>query len=206
MTAQVATQSSNPIRRIYDWMLRWADSPYALFALACFSFAEASFFPIPPDVLLIPLCLGAARKGFYYAAVCSAASVLGGLAGYAIGMMAWAEVSTFFFEYIPGFTPAKFDKIQALYGEHGIAIVFTAGFSPIPFKLFTIASGVMDLDLGPFIGASAIGRSLRFFLVAGLIYRFGEPICEFIDRYFNLLALVFSILLVGGILAVKLFL
>ena len=113
------------------------------------------------------------------------------------------ELSGFFFEYVPGFSPAKFLRIQELYAEHGIAIVFTAGFSPIPYKLFTISSGVMDLALGPFLLASALSRSLRFFLVAGLIYRFGEPICEFIDRYFNKLALLFSVLLVGGVLAVK---
>ncbi len=200
------TGSNNPIRKLYDWVLGWAESPYALVALFVISLAEASFFPIPPDVLLIPICLGAARKGFQYALICSVASVMGGLLGYWIGMAGWAELSGFFFQYIPGFSPDKFEHVKALYVEHGIAIVFTAGFSPIPYKLFTITSGVMDLALGPFLLASAVSRSLRFFIVAGLIYRYGEPICDFIDRYFNILALLFSLLLVGGFVGIKLFL
>ena len=137
MTAEAleTTHSRNPIRKLYNWVLSWAESPYALAALFVFSFAEASFFPIPPDVLLIPMCLGAARKGFKYALVCSVASVLGGLLGYVIGMAAWSELSGVFFDYIPGFSPEKFEHVKNLYLEHGIAIVFTAGFSPIPYKL-----------------------------------------------------------------------
>jgi membrane protein YqaA with SNARE-associated domain len=168
------------------------------------SFAEASFFPIPPDVLLIPLCLGSLRKAFKFALICSVASVLGGLAGYAIGAFAWDGTSAWFFQYVPGFTAEKFDRIQEWYSEWGWPLVFLAGFSPIPYKIFTIASGVLGMALLPFILASAVSRSARFFLVAALVAKFGEPMKEKIDKHFNLLALVFGLLLVGGFLALKL--
>jgi membrane protein YqaA with SNARE-associated domain len=191
-------------RRLYDWVLHWAATPYAVAALALLSFAEASFFPVPPDVLLIAMCLGMRQRALTFALVCSLASVAGGLLGYGIGALAWDQLSEHFYRWIPGFSAAKFERVQALYNEWGVLIVFTAGFTPIPFKLFTIVSGVMDLPILPFLGASAVGRSLRFFLVAGMIYRFGEPVRAFIDRYFNWLALAFTVLLVGGFAALKL--
>jgi len=190
-------------RRLYDWVLHWSDTPYAMAALIALAFSEASFFPIPPDVLLIAMCLKLPRRGLYYAAVCTVASVVGGLFGYYIGAGLWTGLDQFFYAYIPGFSPQRFADVQGLYKEWGVAIVFTAGFTPIPYKIFTITSGVMDLPLLPFLGASAIGRGGRFFLVAGLIALFGEPIREFIDRYFNLLALLFTVLLVGGVAALK---
>ncbi len=191
------------VRRLYDWVLHWADTPYAVPALALLAFAESSFFPIPPDVLLIAVCLGLPRRALFFALVCSVASVLGGIAGYGIGALAWGQVDELFFRWVPGFTPERFAEVQHLYVTWGIPIVFTAGFSPIPYKLFTITSGVMDQPLVPFILASAAGRSARFFLVAWLIRRFGEPIRVFIDRYFNWLALAFSLLLVGGFAVLK---
>ena len=172
--------------------------------LALISFAEASFFPIPPDILLLPLCLGNLKKAFSFALICSVASVLGGLAGYAIGAFAWDGLAPTFFEYVPGFTEEKFDRIQEWYAEWGWPLVFLAGFSPIPYKIFTIASGVLGMALVPFILASAVSRSARFFLVAALVSKFGEPMKEKIDKHFNLLALVFGLLLVGGFLALKL--
>ncbi len=190
-------------RRLYDWVLRWADSPYAVVALAVLSFTEASFFPVPPDVLLIAMCLGSRGRSWWFATVCSVASVLGGLAGYGIGAFLWGHVDQFFYTYIPGFNPARFEQVRALYVSWGVVIVFTAGFSPIPYKLFTIASGVMAMPLLPFIAASAVSRAGRFFLVAGLIYKLGEPVKIFIDKYFNWLALAFSLLLVGGFVALK---
>jgi membrane protein YqaA with SNARE-associated domain len=190
-------------RGVYDWVLHWADTPHAVAALVVLSFAEASFFPIPPDVLLIALCVGAPKRGLRFAAACSLASVVGGLAGYGIGALAWAHVGRFFYQYIPGFTPDHFEHVRALYARWGIAIVFTAGFSPIPYKLFTIVSGVMGLPITPFVAASAVSRSARFFLVAGLIYRYGAGVKTFIDRHFNWLALAFSVLLVGGVLALR---
>jgi len=191
-------------RRLYDWVLHWADTPHAVVALMLLSMAEASFFPIPPDVLLIAMCLGAPRRSFKFALYCSLASVVGGMIGYAIGYAAWASLDQIFYAYVPGFTPESFAHVQELYNEHGVLIVFTAGFTPIPYKLFTITSGVMSLDLLPFAGASAIGRAGRFFLVAGLIFAFGKPIKSFIDRYFNLLVVAFTVLLVGGFAVLKL--
>jgi membrane protein YqaA with SNARE-associated domain len=194
---------NNPLRRVYNWTLSLAEKKMSGLWLGLLSFAEASFFPIPPDVLLIPLCLGKMKKAFQFALICSIASVLGGLAGYAIGAFAWEELSATFFKYIPGFTPEKFDRLQSWYEEWGWPLVFLAGFSPIPYKIFTVASGVLGMAIMPFILASAISRSARFFLVAFLMAKFGEPMKEKIDKHFNLLALLFGILLVGGVLVLK---
>ena len=130
----------NPLRRIYEWTLSLAERKLSGLWLALISFAEASFFPIPPDILLLPLCLGNLKKAFSFALICSVASVLGGLAGYAIGAFAWDGLAPTFFEYVPGFTEEKFDRIQEWYAEWGWPLVFLAGFSPIPYKIFTIPS------------------------------------------------------------------
>ena len=193
----------NPLRKIYEWTLSLAERRLSGLWLGLLSFAEASFFPIPPDVLLIPLCLGKMKKAFKFAFICSIASVLGGVAGYAIGALAWDELSGLFFQYIPGFTPEKFDQLKSWYEEWGWPLVFIAGFSPIPYKIFTVASGVLGMALWPFILASAISRSARFFLVAFLLAKFGEPMKEKIDKHFNLLALLFGVLLIGGIVVLK---
>ena len=198
-----ALDTKNPIRKIYNWTLSLAERKFSGLWLGLLSFAESSFFPIPPDVLLIPLCLGKMKKAFKFAFICSIASVLGGIAGYVIGAYAWDELSRFFFEYIPGFTPEKFDQLKAWYEEWGWPLVFIAGFSPIPYKIFTVASGVLGMALWPFILASAVSRSARFFLVAFLLAKFGEPMKEKIDKHFNLLALLFGLLLIGGIVALK---
>jgi len=193
----------NPLRKIYEWTLSLAERRLSGLWLGLLSFAEASFFPIPPDVLLISLCLGKMKKAFKFAFICSIASVLGGVAGYAIGAFAWDELSGLFFQYIPGFTPEKFDQLKSWYEEWGWPLVFIAGFSPIPYKIFTVASGVLGMALWPFIMASAISRSARFFLVAFLLAKFGEPMKEKIDKHFNLLALLFGVLLIGGIVVLK---
>ena len=195
--------SGNPLRQIYNWTLSLAERKFSGLWLGLLSFAEASFFPIPPDVLLIPLCLGKMKKAFKFAFICSIASVLGGIAGYAIGAFAWDELSGLFFQYIPGFTPEKFDKLKSWYEEWGWPLVFIAGFSPIPYKIFTVASGVLGMALWPFILASTVSRSARFFLVAFLLAKFGEPMKEKIDKHFNLLALLFGVLLIGGIVVLK---
>ena len=197
------TKSRNPLRRIYDWTLSLAERKTSSWWLGLISFSEASFFPIPPDVLLIPLCLGAIRKALKFALICSIASVLGGLAGYAIGFYGWETLEGFFYDFVPGFTPEKFEKISGWYEEWGWYIVFLAGFTPIPYKVFTVASGVMGMALIPFLLASAVSRSARFFLVAILISKFGEPMKERIDRHFNKCALAFGVLLVGGFLLLK---
>ena len=194
---------NNPIRKTYDWTLSLAKKKSASGWLGAISFAEASFFPIPPDILLIPLCLGAIRKALFFATVCSVASVLGGLAGYAIGCFAWDGLQPYFYQYVPGFTEEKFARITEWYAEWGWPLVFLAGFSPIPYKIFTIASGVLGMALLPFTLASAVSRSARFFLVALLIAKFGEPMKEQMDKHFNKLALLFGLLLVGGFLVLK---
>lgn len=197
---------NNPIRKTYDWTLSLAKKKTASIWLGIISFTEASFFPIPPDILLIPLCLGAVRKAIFFATICSIASVMGGLAGYGIGYFAWDGLQEYFYQFVPGFTEEKFSKIAVWYEEWGWPLVFLAGFSPIPYKIFTISSGVLGMALLPFTIASGVSRSARFFLVAILIAKFGEPMKEKIDKHFNMLALVFGILLIGGLLVVKLLL
>ena len=191
-------------RRLYDWVIGFAKSPYATTALAGLSFAESSFFPIPPDVLLMPLVLGSRKKAWWFAAVCTLASVLGGVAGYYIGFGLWEATRQFWFSYVPGFTPAKFEQVRGWYESYGVWVVFGAAFTPIPYKVFTITSGVVVMNLPMFILASVIGRGLRFFLVAALMWRFGARIVPFVDRWFNLLTLAAVVLGVGGFLVFSL--
>ena len=199
-------QKPGVIRRLYDWVLHWADTPYGTPALGILSFAESSFFPVPPDVLLIALGIGKPKRAFFYALVCSLASVAGGVVGYLIGAGLWSLLANFFFTYIPGFTPEVFAKVEALYKEWGFVAVLIAGFTPIPYKVFSIASGVLGMGLPLFALASALSRSARFFIVSAMIYFFGEPIKKVIDKYFNLLSILFVILLIGGFFAIKHFL
>ena len=198
------------LRRLYDWVLHWAETPYGGIALFLLAFAESSFFPIPPDPLLIALVLGASKKAFKYAATCTIASVTGALLGYTIGHFLWwtpsnefTGIANFFFSNIPGFSIDAFYNIQVMYKEYDFWIIFTAGFTPIPYKLITISSGAFNINVPMFIIASVISRGARFFLVAFLIWKFGPQIKSFIDKYFNLLAVVFTVLLIGGFVAIK---
>jgi membrane protein YqaA with SNARE-associated domain len=193
----------NVVRRLYDWVLHWADTPYGVPALFIISFAESSFFPLPPDPLLLALALGASKKSFRFAAVCTLASVLGGVLGYAIGAFAWDLTREWFFAYVPGVSPEAFEGVQAFYDRHGFAAVFLAGLTPIPYKVFTLASGVFGISLGIFVPASILSRGLRFFLIAGLVWKFGPPIERFIDRHFDRLVIFFSALFVLGFLAIE---
>ena len=200
----------NYLRRLYEWILHWAETKYGVPALFLLALAESSFFPIPPDVLLIPLALGARSKAIRFALVCSVASIVGGIVGYGIGYFAWwngaeaySAVALFFFNHIPGFTEQVFLNIQEKYEIYNFLIVFTAGFTPIPFKIITISAGAFSVNFPMFLLASTISRSARFFMVALLIRQFGEPITAFIDKYFNLLSIVFTILLIGGFLVLK---
>ncbi len=190
-------------RRLYDWMLHWADTPYGPIALFILALAESSFFPIPVDPLLIALCLGAIKKSWRFAFYTSIASILGGMIGYAIGFGIWEAVDSFFFKYVPGFSESLFNRVMANFNEYGFWYVFAAGFTPIPYKVFTIASGVFKLNFLLFVTASTISRSLRFFAIAALFRKFGPEIKSFIDKYFNLLAILFFILLLGGFLVIK---
>ncbi len=191
------------LRKLYNWVLHWAETPYGPLALFILAFTESSFFPIPPDALLIALCLGAVKKSWRFALYTSIASIIGGSFGYLIGFGLWDSVSPFFFNYIPGFSQIGFQNVLMHYQESGFWYVFLAGFTPIPYKVFTIASGVFKLNFVLFLIASTISRSLRFFAVAALFKKFGPDIKTFIDKYFNLMAIVFFILIFGGFLAVK---
>jgi membrane protein YqaA with SNARE-associated domain len=198
------------VRKLYDWVLHWAETPYGPLALALLAFAEASFFPIPPDALLIALILGARTKAFKFALNCTLSSVTGALLGYSIGYFLWwsganefSSLALFFFEKVPGFTQEIFYSVQSLYDEWNFWIIFTAGFTPIPYKVFTISGGAFTINLPMFIIASIISRAGRFFLVAFLIWKFGDQIKGFIDKYFNWLAIAFTVLLVGGFVAIK---
>jgi membrane protein YqaA with SNARE-associated domain len=191
-------------RRLYDWVLSFAHHKHATPALFALSFAESSFFPIPPDVLLGPLCLGHRKKSLYFATVTTIASVLGAIVGYVIGWGAWEAIHQFVFAYVPGFSQDKFDMVARWYDQWGIWILFAAAFTPIPFKVFTIAGGVFAQPLLPFILVSTVGRGLRFFLVAGLFWWIGPRALPLIDKYFNLLCLAFVLLLVGGFAIIKL--
>jgi len=195
---------------LYSWVLSWAQTKYGAVALFVLAFTESVFFPIPPDILLIALALGATAKAFRYAFICTAGSVLGAFVGYAIGNYVWLTSSgefsafaNFFFTNIPGFSVELYESIKALFAEWDFWVIFTAGFTPIPYKVFTITSGVFDVNLLMFSVASIIGRGARFFLVAWLIWKFGPSIKRFIDKYFNLLAIVFTLLIVGGFVLIK---
>jgi membrane protein YqaA with SNARE-associated domain len=193
----------HPLRRLYDWVLHWAETPYGGPALFMLALVESSVFPIPPDVLLITLCISLPQRAWHYALLASCGSVMGGLLGYGIGWGAWPLVQDFFFNYIPGFTPELFSRVQGLFSAYDFWVVFTAGFTPIPYKLITIGSGVFQINLAIFLIASLISRSLRFYLVAWLLHRYGPGIRNFIDRYFNLLSMLFLVLLIGGFLLLK---
>ncbi len=202
-TPPSSTKKPGLVRRLYDWVLHWADTPYGLHALAIITVAEASVFPIPPDPLLIALCLGAAGRAFRFAAVATVASVLGGMLGYGIGAMIWASVSGFFFDYVPGVTPAAFANAQGFYDQWDFWAVFFAGLTPFPYKVITISAGVFGINFPVFMLASAVSRGFKYFVLAALIYRFGDTIRSFIDRYFGVLAWVFGLLIVGGFLLIE---
>jgi membrane protein YqaA with SNARE-associated domain len=196
-------------RYLYDWVLSWAESPLGGWALFILALAESSFFPIPPDVLLIAMVLSVRKKAFRFALICSIASIIGGMIGYVIGFELWysgdgySRIADFFFSYIPGFTRENFLAAKSWYDTYSFWIVFTAGFTPIPYKVITITAGVAKINLSMFFIASTISRTLRFFLVAGLIWRFGSPIKDFIETRFNLLTIIFVLLLVGGFILIK---
>ena len=203
----------NWLKQMYNWVLKWAETPYGPLALFILAFVESIFFPIPPDVLLIALALGSSTKAFRFALNCTIGSVSGAFVGYAIGHFAWITSSgeftgfaNFFFNNIPGFSVGLFNSIKALFIEWDFWIIFTAGFTPIPYKVFTITSGVFDINIIMFFIASLISRGARFFLVAFLIWKFGPSIKRFIEKYFNMLAMGFTVVLIGGFVAIKYFL
>jgi len=189
------------LRRLYDYTMSLAASPYAVWALAAVAFVESSVFPIPPDVLLIPMILAARMRAFEFAFIATIASVLGGLAGYGIGWGLWEVVGQPILEFYGAMD--KFEEFRAGYNEYGVLIVFIAGLTPFPYKVITIASGAFGMEIVPFMVASILARGGRFFIVSALLWRFGEPIRIFIEKYLGLLTIAFCILLVGGFVVLK---
>ncbi|MHA1569078.1 MAG: YqaA family protein [Alphaproteobacteria bacterium] len=242
----MATETAAPakkkgiMKRLLDWVLHWAETPYAVPALFVLALAEASFFPIPPDALLIVLCLGMVSASFKYAAWCSVGSIIGGVAGYTIGYLAWNALGVPIINAY-GYWNAVLGLADK-YSEYGVWFLAAAGFTPIPYKVFTITTGAFDaiannkelvgefldtalssgkiameqvesargylgsmskMGLPMFVLVSALSRSARFFLVATLLYFFGEKMRVFIEKYFNLLTIIFMVLLVLGFIVIK---
>lgn len=199
-------------KKLYSWVLNLSNNKNSNYSISLLSLSESFFFPIPPDVLLIPLCLGNRNKALYFAFLCSISSIIGGIIGYFIGKTLWwhipgveySSMANLFFDYVPGLTNDSFNHIKSLYDTWDFWIVFTAGFTPIPFKLITISSGTFNINFTMFIVASLISRSARFFLIAFLIRIFGESIRTFIEQYFNLLAILFTVFLIGGFILINL--
>lgn len=189
------------LRRLYNWTLDLAARPYALWALAAISFVESSIFPIPPDVVLIAMVIARPQRAWAIATVCTVASVLGGFAGYAIGFYFFDAFGRDILAFYG--MEQQFADFRGLYDEWGFWFVMIAGFTPFPYKVITIASGVFGLDLLTFALASVISRGARFFLVAALLWRFGAPIKAFIDRHLGWLTIAFMVLLIGGFVAIK---
>lgn len=190
------------LRRLYDFTMLLASHRRATPALAFVSFIESSVFPIPPDIMLIPMVLADRRRAWWIATVCTVASVLGGILGYAIGYFLWdliGEPIMNFYGYAE-----KFDQFAGRYNEWGAWIVFIAGVTPFPYKVITIASGVTGLSLPVFIACSVVARGLRFFVVAGLLYWFGPPIRDFIERRLGLMFTIFVVMLFAGFAVIKL--
>ena len=189
------------MRRLYDWMMRTAASEHAPQALGLISFIESSVFPIPPDIMLIPMVLAKREKAWVYATIATVTSVLGGLLGYAIGYFLYDSVGLPILKFY-GREGALDSFIQFVH-EWGVPAVILKGMTPIPYKVVTIAAGVAKMNLPAFIGASIIARAMRFYLVAGLLYFFGEPIRTFIEKHLTLVTTVFVAVLIGGFVALR---
>ena len=191
------------LRRLYSWVLHWAETPYGSWALFLLALSESSFFPVPPDVLLIALAVSIPKKSFKYALICTAGSLIGGCLGYLIGWQFMITVGEKIIQFY-GLTH-KMQYIKDLYMQYDAWAIGIAGFTPIPYKVFTISAGAFDINFTVFVITSAISRAARFFLVAWLIYLFGPKIKTLIDKYFNILAITFVVLLIAGFVIIKTF-
>ncbi|MBI5368948.1 MAG: DedA family protein [Planctomycetes bacterium] len=196
--------SRNPLRRIYQWTLSWAEHRFATLALFFVSFIESSVFPIPPDVLQIAMTLVQRRRAYWFACVSTIGSTLGGILGYGIGWYVWSQwdgLRNFFFTYV--FKQSTFDMVTRIYKEYDVWFVFIAAFTPIPYKVFTIAGGVCAIAFPSFVAVSLIGRGGRFFLVAAMLWWFGEKVKTLIEKYFEVATLALVALGLGGFYAIK---
>ena len=189
------------LKKLYHWVLHWAETPYGPWALLLLAFSESSFFPIPPDVLLVALAISIPKSSYRYALICTAGSVMGGTFGYFLGLKLMGTVGMPIINFYG--LMEEFDKWKDIFRRNDVWMVAVAGFTPVPYKVITITAGAAKLDLSNFIIVSAVSRAARFFLVGALIYRYGESIQPFIDKYFNLLSILFIALLIGGFLLIK---
>lgn len=189
------------LRSLYNWTIRLGQSRYALWALAIVAFVESSVFPIPPDALMIPMIIAMPRRAFLIAAVCTVSSVLGGILGYYIGAVLFDSIGQPVLEMY-GKTD-QFEALKIAYNDKGIWAVLIAGITPFPYKVITILSGATGLNFGVFMMASIVARAARFFVIAALLWKFGTPIKEFIERRLGLVFIVAVVLLIGGFFMVK---
>ena len=189
------------IRKLYDWVLHWATTCYAIPVLFVISFVESSFFPIPPDILLIAMVIAAPAGWVRLALICSIGSVLGGMFGYLIGYQFMDLIGNRIVEFYH--FQEKWGKIGVLYDKYDVWAVIVAGFTPLPYKVFTLSAGAFKINFSTFVLASAVSRAARFFLVAALLYKFGPPFKVLIEKYFNLFTIIFSFLLVFGFFLLK---
>jgi membrane protein YqaA with SNARE-associated domain len=189
------------MRRLYDWMMAKARDERAPHALFWVSFIESSFFPIPPDVMLIPMVIANRAKAWFYATVATIGSVVGGVAGYAIGFFFFEQIGRPILEFYG--KAESFGEFTSWFNEWGVWILIIKGMTPFPYKVLTITAGVTHMPVIEFMAASIIARAMRFYLVAGLLYFFGEPIREFIEKRLTLVTTVFVVLLVLGFVAIK---
>lgn len=193
--------SPGPIRRLYDVCMEWISGRHGEWVLFLIAFVESSFFPLPPDIFLIAMCVAIPTKSFRYAAICSVGSVLGGALGYGLGFWFMDGIGMSIVDWYG--LADRYGLVQQYFKEYDVWIVGTAGFTPIPYKLFTITAGFVQSNFFTFMAVSLVARSARFFLVAGLIWKFGPQIKTFIDRYFNVLSIAFVVLLAAGFFLVK---
>ena len=198
---ETSPQKLSWIRQAYDKSLLWVQSPSGVWALFLLAVAESSFFPIPPDVFLMVLCIAAPKRSFRYAAICAVGSVLGGAIGYGLGLGFMDTLGVKILDWYG--LQDKYAVVQNLYQQYDALAVGAAGFTPLPYKLFTITAGAFKINFVTFILMSIVSRSARFFMVAALIYKFGAPVRHFIEKYFNLLSILFFILLIGGFLLIR---
>tara|TARA_B100001123_G_scaffold450347_1_gene620571 strand:- start:404 stop:988 length:585 start_codon:yes stop_codon:yes gene_type:complete len=188
-------------RKFYDWTLDKANHPKASWFLSLISFTESSFFPIPPDIILIPMIIANKFKAWWYAFICTLSSVLGGIVGYCIGAFFYSSIGAIILSYYS--LEEQFINFEKLYAENGVWIVLGAGFTPFPFKFITIASGFFHLNIFLFIFVALIGRGLRFYLITILLIMFGDWIKNFINKYFNFLTILFFIILIASFILIR---
>jgi len=184
------------LRRLYHWTLSWADHPNAGWALFGIAVIEASVFPIPPDILLIALALGQPHAAFRFAAMSTVGSTIGAMLGYAIGMFLFTTVALPIIEFYHAME--TFNHVQQWFVDYGVAIVLVAGFSPIPFKVITIAAGAFGLSFPAFIIATIVSRGVRFYLEAALLRWGGDRLREFVEKYFEWLTVAVAVAVLGG--------